>query len=95
MQSAANLHVAGFMWQADLYGVAKFVTDCLGVNYDTDRRGGQASDAALGGWKRCNVSLSLALLVASSQNSVLSWHRFKPAPCSSSRPAYTQARCWS
>ncbi len=28
-----------FMWQADLYGVAKFVTDCLGVYNDTDPRG--------------------------------------------------------
>ena len=27
-----------FMWQADLYGIAKLVTDCLGVYYDTDPR---------------------------------------------------------
>jgi len=33
-----------FMWPADLCGVAKFVTDCLGVYYDTDPRGGQPSD---------------------------------------------------
>ncbi len=33
-----------FMWQADLHGVAKFVTDCLGVYYSTDPDGGQASD---------------------------------------------------
>jgi len=32
------------MWQADLYGVARFVTDRLGVYYDTDPRVGQASD---------------------------------------------------
>ena len=36
--------IVQIMWQADLYGVAKFVTDCLGVYYDTDPRGGQASD---------------------------------------------------
>ena len=33
-----------FMWQADLHGVAKFVTDCLGVYYDTDPDRGRASD---------------------------------------------------
>ena len=33
-----------FMWQADLHGVAKFVTECLGVYYSTDPNGGQASD---------------------------------------------------
>ena len=25
-----------FMWQADLHGLAKYVTECLGVYYDTD-----------------------------------------------------------
>ncbi len=33
-----------FMWQANLHGVAKFVTDCLGVYYDTDPDRGRASD---------------------------------------------------
>ena len=33
-----------FMWQADLHGVAKFVTDCLGVYNDTDPDRGRASD---------------------------------------------------
>ena len=33
-----------FMWQADLHGVAKNVTDCLGVSYDTDPNRGRASD---------------------------------------------------
>ena len=33
-----------FMWQADLHGVAKFVTECLGVYYSTDPNVGQASD---------------------------------------------------
>ena len=30
--------MAQFMWQADLYGLARFITDCLGVYYvnDTD-----------------------------------------------------------
>ena len=36
--------VVQFMWQADLYGVAKFVTGCPGVYHATDPRGGQASD---------------------------------------------------
>ena len=35
---------AQFMWQADLYGVARFITYCLGVYYDTDPSRGQASD---------------------------------------------------
>jgi len=33
-----------FMWQADMHGVAKFVTDCLGVYSSTDPEGVQASD---------------------------------------------------
>ncbi len=33
-----------FMRQADLHGVAKFVTKCLGVYHSTDPDGGQASD---------------------------------------------------
>ena len=33
-----------FMWQADLHGVAKYVTDCLGVYHDTDPVRGRASD---------------------------------------------------
>ena len=33
-----------FMWQADLHGVAKYVTDCLGVYYDADPDRGRASD---------------------------------------------------
>ena len=36
--------VVQFMWQADLYEVAKFLTDCLGVYNDTDPRGVRASD---------------------------------------------------
>ena len=32
------------MWQADLHGVAKVVTECLGVYYNTYSDGGQASD---------------------------------------------------
>ena len=31
------------MWQADLHGVAKYVTDCLGIHYDTDPERGRAS----------------------------------------------------
>ena len=31
-----------FMWQADLHGDAKYVTDCLGVYYDTDPKRGRA-----------------------------------------------------
>ena len=31
-----------FMWQADLHGVAKYVTDCLGVSYDTGPERGRA-----------------------------------------------------
>ena len=27
------------MWQADMHGVAKFVTDCLGVYNSTDPKG--------------------------------------------------------
>ena len=30
-----------FMWQADLHGVAKFVTECLGVYHSTDPDGGR------------------------------------------------------
>ena len=36
--------VVQFMWQADLHGVARYVTDCLGVYYDTDPERGRASD---------------------------------------------------
>ena len=32
------------MWQADLHGVAKCVTDCLGVYYDTDPERGRTPD---------------------------------------------------
>lgn len=31
-------------WQADLHGVAKVVTECLGVCYNTDPDGGLAFD---------------------------------------------------
>ena len=30
------------MWQAELHGVSKFVTDCMGVYYSTDPEGRQA-----------------------------------------------------